>query len=182
MGSFFSKGLSDIEETKKTIDKVMGNNGSRKTKRIGNTPAGRKKKKTPGSSKKKIPKAPKCQKKGEQLCREILEELLEPYKFPTVRPDWLKNPSTGRNLEIDCCCLELMYGVEYDGITHRAPSAYFGTTAEDVVRQKKNDRFKDRKCKQLGFHLTRVDDRMKKSEYRAYIIEQMPKRIRDKMK
>jgi hypothetical protein len=32
-----------------------------------------------------------------------------------VRPDFLKNPATGRNLEIDCFNNQLKIGLEYQG-------------------------------------------------------------------
>jgi hypothetical protein len=56
-----------------------------------------------------------CKKKHETECRRILESIYHPYTFPSVRPDFLKNPATGRNLEIDCFNNQLKIGLEYQG-------------------------------------------------------------------
>jgi len=52
-----------------------------------------------------IPKVPenkgKFASKGEAYTCMCMEELFQNYKFIKVRPNWLKNPKTNRNLELD---------------------------------------------------------------------------------
>src|SRR5690606_33925395 len=64
--------------------------------------------------------------KNENRCRVIMEKIFG-KPFPSVRPKWLKNPATRRNLELDMYChsIELpgfkkpiRLAVEYDGKQH----------------------------------------------------------------
>ena len=62
--------------------------------------------------------------KGESECRRVLEDHFE-KPFPSVRPSWMKNPVTGRNLELDCFNEELGIAVEYNGQQHYKYSPKF---------------------------------------------------------
>ena len=62
--------------------------------------------------------------KGERECRRVLEEYYK-KSFPSVRPSWMKNPVTGRNLELDCFNEELGIAVEYNGQQHYKYSPKF---------------------------------------------------------
>jgi hypothetical protein len=42
-------------------------------------------------------------------------EILTGYRFKSVRPGWLENPLTGRNLELDCYNEYLKLALEYNG-------------------------------------------------------------------
>lgn len=46
-------------------------------------------------------------------------------KFNPARPDWLKNPHTGRNMELDCYNEKLGIAVEYNGRQHYEYSPHF---------------------------------------------------------
>ena len=72
----------------------------------------------------------------------IFEDKNVKYNF---RPDWLKNPLTGYNLELDIYYPDLKFAVEVDGFTH-----------EISLYQQKKDRIKDRICKERGIYLMRV--------------------------
>lgn len=52
--------------------------------------------------------------KMERICK-ITLEILTGYRFESVRPDWLRNPLTGRNLELDCYNDTLKLALEYNG-------------------------------------------------------------------
>lgn len=54
---------------------------------------------------------------SEDKCRTIIERLTG-HSFPSVRPDFLKNPETNRNLELDGYCEELKLAFEYQGRLH----------------------------------------------------------------
>ena len=47
------------------------------------------------------PSQNKSESKGEIECRRYLETIFQ-VPFPKARPDFLKNPVTGNNLELDC--------------------------------------------------------------------------------
>lgn len=56
----------------------------------------------------------KRSRKGEKRTREIIERITG-RKFPSVRPNFLKNPKTGRNLELDMYNDSLKLAIEYNG-------------------------------------------------------------------
>ena len=100
--------------------------------------------------------------KNEERCREIFEKLYR-REFPTIRPDFLKNPATNRNLELDGYCptiktpIGMGLAFEYDGIQHSQHSPYFhGNNPYKFVYQVEKDKFKDKVCKEKGILLIRI--------------------------
>lgn len=100
--------------------------------------------------------------KSEERCREIFEQIFN-KPFPSVRPDFLKNPSTKRNLELDGYCPDIItpmgkgLAFEYDGIQHHQPTRHFhGNNPYEFVYQVQKDRFKDSKCREMGILLIRI--------------------------
>jgi len=55
--------------------------------------------------------------KGEKITRKHLQETFG-MPFKKVRPNFLKNPLTGKNLELDCYNEQLRLAVEYNGKYH----------------------------------------------------------------
>ena len=108
--------------------------------------------------------------KNEKRCRAILEKLFG-KPFPSVRPKWLKNPGTKRNLEIDMYCHELRLGVEYDGKQHTQMTS-FHRDKRELLYQMKKDQYKDKKCKELGVTLLRVPY-WAKSDLEGYITRKL---------
>ena len=66
--------------------------------------------------------------KGEIECRRVLEHLFR-RPFNKSRPDFLRNPVTGGNfnLELDCYNRDLRLAVEYNGAQHYKYIPYFET-------------------------------------------------------
>lgn len=62
--------------------------------------------------------------KMQTICSLIIQSLTC-KRFITIRPDWLKNPLTGRNMEIDDYNEELSLGLEYNGIQHYQYTPHF---------------------------------------------------------
>ena len=89
----------------------------------------------------------------EERCRDIFEEITG-KAYPTVRPDFLKNPKTGRNLELDGYCHELKSAFEYQGYQHYKYPNKYHKTREEFFDQLDRDQFKVEACAKAGMHLT----------------------------
>ena len=94
--------------------------------------------------------------KMEEACRQILEGIY--FKpFPSARPNFLKNPATGKNLEFDCYNETLKIALEYDGAQHAKYNPYFhrGGIKEFTYQTKKDD-YKSLVAKEKGITLIRI--------------------------
>lgn len=123
--------------------------------------------KRPGSSRK------------EELCRRIIEEIYQ-KPFIKVRPDFLKNPETGINLELDCYNDELKIALEYNGIQHYEYPNYTGQTYEEFVAQVRRDMFKAQRCEEEGIYLITVPYRIPEHMLRAYIEYYTPEKVAER--
>lgn len=95
------------------------------------------------------------QSKGEKLCRQILEHHYG-KPFPTVRPDFLKNPETGQNLELDGYNEELAIAFEYNGSQHTNFPSVFFKDYNDYKKYVEHDLMKRNICQQLGIYLITI--------------------------
>jgi len=109
-------------------------------------------------------------KKNERRVREILEEHFK-KPFPSVRPDFLRYPLTGKNLEIDCYNAELKIGVEYNGIQHYKFTPRFHKSEEDLKSQMKRDAYKNSTCKLYGIKLYTVPYTVKYENLKDYVLD-----------
>lgn len=82
---------------------------------------------------------------GEQLCRELAKKWF-PNKnvLYNYRPIWLKNPKTGRNLELDIFYPDLKLAIEFNGSQH------------NFLLQRRKDYIKKFQCKKIGILLLSV--------------------------
>jgi hypothetical protein len=105
---------------------------------------------------------PKCNDlKSEPLFREVLEEVMSrfgKFEFPKIRPDWLKNPETGKSLEIDCFNEELEIGFELQGAQHYKPIKHWGGE-KAFARTIRRDNHKLTECRKRGVYLFKIDNR-----------------------
>jgi hypothetical protein len=106
--------------------------------------------------------------KNEERCRTIIESLYPGHKFDTVRPEWLKNPVTGRNLELDMYNHELKLALEYNGSQH-IQRTKFHRTRGDLISQYRRDAYKNQRCKELGITLLSVPHWVKPLELEHFI-------------
>lgn len=130
---------------------------------------------------KKLKNKPRTQKlnKHEEECRRIFEDIYK-TKFPSVRPKWLKNPVTNKNLEIDGFCESFVthkgigLGFEYDGAQHSKYNPHFhNNNPDEFVYQVKKDDWKNMKCKELGIVLIRIPHFVAFHDLRRYIISEL---------
>ena len=95
--------------------------------------------------------------KLQEKTKERLRLLLVDYDLiENYRPDWLKNPETGRNLELDFYLPDVKVGVEVQGRQHYEFVPHFHGTIEAFYRRLRYDRLKRSLCLEHGVHLYEV--------------------------
>lgn len=114
--------------------------------------------------------------KGEQICLESIEKITG-EKFFTVRPSWLINPETKRNLEIDIYNDKLGIGVEFQGYQHYTFPNKYHKTKEEFNKQIERDKYKLNKCNELGIFLIRIYDDINYDKIEEEIYKQIPKEL-----
>jgi hypothetical protein len=112
----------------------------------------------------------KVKNKSEEECRVIIESIFK-RKFPTTRPDFLKNPLSKKNLELDCYCEELGIALEYNGIQHYKYPNPFHKTEYEFKKQLERDIYKKKMCRINDVLLIVIPYDMKKEKIRRYIID-----------
>jgi hypothetical protein len=114
--------------------------------------------------------------KSEGLCRRVLENYFG-KPFNKARPDFLRNPVTGGNfnLEIDCYNPELKLGVEYQGKQHAEYVPFFHSSKEAFLNQKYRDELKRRMCRDNGVKLIEVPYTVKYEQVEKYLINELKK-------
>ena len=123
-----------------------------------------------GHEREYAPNKPKS--KFEQKCYEAAIRVLG-GSFKTVRPDWLKNPKTGKNLEIDIYCDKRGIGIEAQGYQHIQYPNKYHKSEEEFKKQVERDNFKHKKCEELGIYLLLIYDDCENIE--KYIYDNVPK-------
>ncbi len=114
--------------------------------------------------------------KGEAECRRVLRELFG-RPFDKDRPDFLRNPVTGGNfnLEIDCYDPQSKIGVEYNGVQHYEYVPYFHKNKEHFLNQKYRDDMKRRMCRDEGVTLIEVPHTVAVQDIRGFLVKELRK-------
>lgn len=112
--------------------------------------------------------------KSEGRIRQILEGYFN-KPFDKARPDFLRNPVTGNNfnLELDCYNPELRLAVEYNGIQHYKYTPFFHRNKEAFLNQKYRDDMKRRICRDQGVTLIEVPYTVKYENLGTYMVNQL---------
>ena len=113
---------------------------------------------------------------GERICCEVMTDIFK-QPFTRVRPDFLKNPETGHNLEIDCYNDKLKIGVEYNGIQHYVWPNFTNMTKEAFLQQVRRDQYKVETCDKNGIYLITVPYNVPHNMIRDYIIHYLPDNV-----
>lgn len=111
--------------------------------------------------------------KGEEICCKTMQEIYG-LSFGNHRPDFLKNPETGHNLEIDCYNPHIKIGVEYNGIQHYVWPNYTKQSLEQFRNQLRRDKYKLEECDKNGYYLIRVPYTIKHRDIPNYIRDRIP--------
>ena len=112
--------------------------------------------------------------KGETECRRCLQKFFK-RPFHKDRPDFLRNPVTGGNfnLELDCFDPELRLAVEYNGAQHYKYIPYFHKNNESFLNQKYRDDMKRRMCRDNGIKLIEVPYTVKVEDIETFLEKEL---------
>lgn len=108
----------------------------------------------------------------ENVMRAALE-LLTCKPFVKIRPPWLRNPLTGRNLEIDAWCEELKLACEFQGYQHTVFPNRFHKTFDQFLAQQQRDKFKAQTLASLGIRLLEVPHTVCVEEIPSFLSERL---------
>ena len=114
----------------------------------------------------------KVPKKHETECRRIVEKVFN-VPFSSVRPSFLRNPKTGKNLELDMYNGDLRLAIEYQGAQHRTYTPFFHKRYSDYLDQVERDNYKKKRCKEEGIDLICVPDSVKYEDLGKYILGEL---------
>jgi len=121
----------------------------------------------------------KKQSKGERECHRVMEKI---YNVPfqvQVRPEWLKNPRTGRCLELDISELKtLKIAVEYNGEQHYRYVKKYHKDLEAFRQQVYRDSVKIQLCQEYGIYLITVPYNVPLKDIEAFIVYHLPEAFR----
>lgn len=117
----------------------------------------------------------------EEKCRDIFQKIFR-QPFKSIRPKWLRNPKTKKRLELDgynpYITTHIGKGLafEYDGIQHAKYNPHFhrGGT-KDFEYQVEKDKYKDKRCKELGVLLVRIPHYIIYDDLEDYIRKKLDK-------
>ena len=114
--------------------------------------------------------------RGEKVCREFLEKYYQ-KKFPRIRPDFLVNPVSGRNLELDGYNSELNMGFEYNGYQHYTYPNRFHRTEEEFSQQIRRDGYKQEACRLAGVYLIIIPYTVPHAHIPQFINSRLPHKV-----
>lgn len=112
--------------------------------------------------------------KTENRCRRIIENIYG-APFPSIRPNWLQSPRTGRNLELDCYNEKYGIALEYNGVQHYKFSPHFHKSKKDFYSQVHRDDWKRAKCKQKGIVLIEIPYWITPDNLESFIVKELKK-------
>jgi hypothetical protein len=87
-------------------------------------------------------------------------------EFPTAHPQWLRDPKSGKALELDGYNEELGIAIEFQGPLHTKPENEDSAKYEKRVAR---DAYKKEVCAQRGVHLIALDYRDKTGNLPLYL-------------
>ena len=91
--------------------------------------------------------------KGEDIVADVLEDILNSPVRRNIRPNFLRNPETGKNMEIDCFNEEYAVAVEYNGVQHYKFPSVFYKTEKEFNDQIYRDKLKMKLCDENNIYL-----------------------------
>lgn len=121
----------------------------------------------------------------EELCRRIFERYFHKsnLKFPRARPAFLRNPKTGRNLELDGYNANVInangdcgLAFEYNGSQHYFYQPKYHNTLKDFEGICERDQLKMDLCRKKGVNLIVIRYDVPRNQIRDYIWQRLYER------
>lgn len=110
--------------------------------------------------------------RGEIECKRAIERLTG-RQFTKARPDFLRNPITNSNLELDCYNEELRLAVEYNGEQHYRYVPYFHKTKDAFYNLKYRDDIKSKLCVENDVRLIIVPYTVADTDIESFIMNSL---------
>ncbi len=102
----------------------------------------------------------------------------------SYKPDWMKNPRTGINLELDCYNDDMKIAIEYNGIHHYQypnwTTKKYKTGKDEFAKQVQRDLLKPELCDEQGVWLITIPYTVKRADYEKYIEYYSPYRVAER--
>jgi hypothetical protein len=112
--------------------------------------------------------------KGEKAMRQALLKIFH-VPFTKIRPLFLRNDETGRNMEIDAYNASLKIGAEYNGKQHYTYTPGWHATYKDFAKMQERDAKKKKLCKENGITLIEIPYTVQNSEIEEYLRRELKK-------
>lgn len=112
--------------------------------------------------------------RDERIVRNIFEKIFS-MEFPTKRPSWLINPTTGKRLELDGYCEKLRIAFEYQGQQHYKSFEDHFHKRRSLKKQQRVDELKKLICNKNDVTLVVTPYQIAREEYPNYIINECRK-------
>lgn len=106
--------------------------------------------------------------KGEAECKRCLEKIFG-MPFEKIRPNFLRNPVTNKNLELDLYNSQLKIACEYNGEQHYVQSEMFSKESLNSIKYR--DQMKLNMCEKNGIFLIVVPYTVKLNQIETFIIK-----------
>lgn len=123
---------------------------------------------------------PKNMSNGEFMAKTIIQKIYG-VPFKKIRPEWLRNPETGHNLELDMYSDNIVIdgvrhsiALEYCGIQHYVYPNKFFKTETDFKNQVRRDIYKREICDINGVFLVTVPYYIDTASMQQYIVDMIP--------
>lgn len=114
--------------------------------------------------------------RGEAISRQVLEKIYG-KPFPKARPEFLKNPVSGFNLELDGFNEDISIAFEYNGVQHTCFPNKYHNCEEEFIKQVQRDKWKYEMCNKAGVYLITIPHTIPENRIYDYIVERLPENI-----
>lgn len=102
----------------------------------------------------------------------------------SYKPEWMRNPSTDRILELDCYNDEIKVAIEYNGIHHYQypnwTTKKYNISKAEFAKQVQRDLLKPELCDQQGVWLITIPYTVKEADFEEYIEYYSPYRVAER--
>lgn len=113
--------------------------------------------------------------KGETKCKEFVEFFFQ-QPFDKCRPNFLQNPVTRENLELDMFNADLALAIEYNGAQHYNYNSFMhGNSKDKFYNQQYRDLIKKDLCDKQGVKLIVVPYTVNENQIASFLFEELKK-------